>query len=112
MKVIICGGRQYWNWDYLKAKLDGIHAETPITHVIQGGARGADTLASRWASQANVPQTCIEADWKRYGRIAGPIRNNEMADLKPDAVIAFPGGKGTACMIGIARARKIPVIKV
>lgn len=111
MKVIICGGRDYSDWYSFRILMDLLHEKTPITHVIQGGARGADSLAARWANEANVPQTCVPAKWETYGRKAGWIRNNAMADLKPDAVIAFPGGRGTAMMIDIAKRRGIKVIE-
>lgn len=52
------------------------------------------------------------ADWERNGRAAGPIRNRQMLDGKPDLVIAFPGGKGTADMVAEAKRRGIAVREV
>jgi hypothetical protein len=80
--------------------------------IIEGGARGADTMARKWA--ANWGCDCIteKADWDKYGRKAGPIRNREMMKHKPDLVVAFPGGAGTADMIEVAEAAGVTVRKV
>ena len=50
-----------------------------------------------------------KAKWEEHGNAAGPIRNRHMMTWKPDAVIAFPGGSGTADMVSIARKAGIPV---
>lgn len=56
--------------------------------------------------------TCFRADWEQCGRQAGPLRNARMlAEGRPDAVIAFPGGKGTADMVRKARAAGLPVVE-
>jgi hypothetical protein len=122
MKVLICGGRdlnrhECWNWlernlhDYL-AEATGCYSLS-ISHIIQGGARGADEGAKDWAKSEGI--TCMEfcADWKTHGKAAGPIRNRKMLDEgRPDIVVALPGGKGTANMINQAQARGVPVIEV
>jgi hypothetical protein len=53
------------------------------------------------------------ADWKRLGRKAGPIRNQRMlVEGKPDLVVAFPGGKGMAGMVTLARNASIGIMVV
>lgn len=60
-----------------------------------------------------VPVIVYHADWNAHGRSAGPIRNAKMlAEGKPDLVVAFPGGKGTAHMVGIARKAGVPVVEM
>ena len=60
-----------------------------------------------------VPFDVYMADWKRLGRKAGPIRNQRMlVEGKPDLVVAFPGGKGTAGMVTLARNASVEVIVV
>lgn len=55
----------------------------------------------------------FEADWHTHGRAAGPIRNRRMIEEgKPDLVVAFPGGRGTANMVNQARAAGIEVREV
>ena len=62
---------------------------------------------------AGLPCTVFQADWAGLGRKAGPIRNKLMLDEgKPDLVVAFPGGRGTAHMTRIARGAGIEVIEV
>jgi hypothetical protein len=79
--------------------------------VIAGGARGADTLAAQWAADRGIPAEVYMADWQGQGRKAGPIRNQRMLDEgRPDLVAAFPGGKGTAGMMALARKAGVPVI--
>ncbi len=51
------------------------------------------------------------AEWSKYGRRAGPIRNKQMLDVgKPHLVVAFPGGAGTANMVKQAKAAGVPII--
>jgi len=91
--VIITGSRD-WSNPCLFTALDIEHREQPITLLVQGGAKGADTLAARWAKANDIKCITVHADWDQHGKAAGPIRNIEMLDGFPDArVIAFPLGK-------------------
>ena len=113
MKVIVCGGRDYANVEFLTLVLDELHAKMPISQVIQGGAKGADSLAFDWAIRTKgVSVTTHHAEWEKYGRRAGPIRNGLMLEDCPDLVVAFPGGRGTADMVRQAKAAGIQVVEV
>lgn len=102
--ILVCGGRDYADRDFLFQYLDELRAEKPIRQLIHGAARGADRLAAQWAKSRGVPTRAFPADWNRYGKSAGYRRNEQMLrDGKPDLVIGFPGGKGTAMMLDIAR---------
>lgn len=80
---------------------------------MQGGAKGVDTFAREWAvTYPAIKRWVAKADWDRYGKSAGPIRNKRMLDWGPDLVVAFPGGKGTANMIKQAEDAGVKVIKV
>lgn len=110
MRVLVCGGRDYRQpqrvYDALSS-LDG------VSLVIEGGARGADCFAAEWADKTETPHQQFVADWKAHGRAAGPIRNKRMLDEgKPDLVLAFPGGRGTANMMRQARDRGVRVVEV
>lgn len=112
MRVLVCGGRAYADRNHVYATLDAIHAKTPITHLIHGGARGADSHGREWAFERNVPMTAFMAEWKHKGKAAGPIRNRRMLETgKPDLVVAFPGGRGTADMCRQARVAGVEVIE-
>ena len=81
--------------------------------IIHGAAMGADRWAVVWAARVNVPVKRFRANWDRYGKSAGPRRNQKMLDEgKPDLVIAFPGGSGTADMVDRARTAGIPVTEI
>ncbi len=110
MRVLVCGGRDFADEAHLFSVLDALHAATPITVVIHGKARGADTLAERWALARDIAVHPYPANWILYGKGAGMIRNRTMlTDGRPDLVIAFRGGNGTANMIGLARAAGVRV---
>ncbi len=125
MRVLVCGGRNYNDYDELSFVLEDIACEysqeykadenwlpTDIT-IITGGATGADTLANKWAVTNWTQYKEYKADWNQYGKAAGAIRNQQMIDEgKPDLVIAFPGGKGTKDMISRAKKAGIEVIEI
>lgn len=78
--------------------------------IISGKATGADMAAIEWAIMNWVPFKEFPADWDRYGNSAGPIRNQRMLDEgKPDLVLAFPGGAGTADMTRKSKTAGIEV---
>lgn len=117
MRVIICGGRGFRDRRLAFQSLDKIHDRIGITMVIEGGQRifegrrpvgGADYWGEQWAISCGIPVQTVPADWRRWGSAAGPIRNDEMLRVwKPDAVVAFEGGPGTADMVDRAlRANK------
>lgn len=111
--VLVCGGRGYGNRALLYDVLDVAHAANPIVGIVHGGAAGADALAGAWARDNGCPEREYLADWDALGRAAGPLRNQKMLDeTKPDLVIAFPGGAGTADMVRRAKAAKVPVVMV
>ena len=109
MRVLVTGGRDYTDWPALVRVLNGLG----ITELCHGAARGADKMAGSWARIAHIPVTAYPADWDGNGKAAGPIRNRLMLDdFKPDLVVAFPGGKGTAHMVSIARKAGLPIQEV
>jgi hypothetical protein len=111
MRVLVCGGRDYSAAGDFKKWMDALHKLHPFTTVIHGAATGADSLADRWARRNDIEIKAFPALWKKHGKSAGPIRNAQMLDEgKPDYVLAFPGGPGTANMIKQAKQRGIPVI--
>jgi predicted Rossmann-fold nucleotide-binding protein len=122
MKVIICGGRDFNNYDQVKKAV--INSGFEITEVVSGGAKGADSLGERWAKENNVPVKLFPADWnnikakgaiikvnqwhKKFNSRAGLDRNELMA-LYADALIAMDGGSGTADMIKRATKHELAV---
>ena len=112
-RVLVCGGRDFHTRSVVFSHLDGILARHKEIVVIQGGASGADFEASMWAGQRQQECVCFKADWKKYGKAAGMIRNQKMLDESdPDLVLAFPGGRGTRNMTRIAEEAGVRVYRV
>lgn len=113
MRAIVCGGRYFSDKKRLDDALDAFDDQHIISLVIQGEARGADTLAKIWALRRGISVESYPADWATFGLGAGHRRNRTMLLRgKPDVVIAFPGGPGTANMLKQARARGVWSIEV
>lgn len=117
-RILVCGGRDFADRRRLGRALIEFaprNATCPNreTVIIHGGAPGADSLAGEWADLWSLRSEAFEADWQAHGSAAGPIRNQRMIDDgKPDLVIAFPGGRGTADMVRRARAAGIEVREI
>ena len=113
MKVLVCGGRNYRDYLRLDDELGALHLAEEIDLIIQGGAKGADFLATVFAEQESIEWVECPAQWDTHGRAAGHIRNQKMLDdYHPDLVVAFPGGPGTANMIAKAKKAGVRVIEV
>jgi predicted Rossmann-fold nucleotide-binding protein len=100
MRFLVCGGRDFDDAQAVNRALDALHVKRGITCIVEGGAPGADTHARIWAQANGVDVRTFYADWGTHGRRAGPLRNARMLEEgRPDGVVAFPGGRGTADMI-------------
>jgi len=111
MRILVCGGRDYLDSEKVAKVLNQYLAEDLV--IIQGDARGADGLARSWCKKMAVKCENFPADWDKYGKRAGFIRNAQMLkEGKPDIVIAFPGGKGTAMMVKLAEAANVEVREI
>lgn len=115
--VIVCGGRDYGDRDRVFAALDMAHARKPITLLVHGACMdkrrgelmGADRWADEWAGERGVAVERHPADWLTWARAAGPMRNKQMVEAGAHGCIAFPGGSGTASMVGYAKGFGLPI---
>jgi len=113
LRVLICGGRQFDDADFIFAELDRLHAQYHFDTVIEGDARGVDRVAGEWAHARGIELLTFPADWKGQGRHAALIRNERMLqEGKPDLVVAFSGGNGTSHTCWKAEQAGIPVLRV
>lgn len=109
MKILVCGGRDYDDVEHVYATLDRLDPHV----IISGMASGADSIAAMYADEKFIELDPYPANWKRYGQRAGYVRNKKMLDQGlPDLVVAFPGGKGTAMMVKLAKAAGVRVIEM
>ena len=108
MKILVCGGRDFN--DYKAASEAFSELIQPHDAVCSGGQRGADKLAKRWCQQEGVAFFECEAQWYKFGKPAGYIRDAWMLKFfEPDLVIALPGGIGTANMVRQATSASVEV---
>ena len=118
MRVLVCGGRDFDDYGLLDKTLHSLvydrdHTDYSKVVIISGMAKGADSLAVDWSRWNNTHLLKFPADWGKYKKAAGPIRNQQMIDEgKPDLVAAFKGGTGTVDMVRRAKKHNIKVIEV
>lgn len=103
----VVGSRTYEDYDLLKRVLRDF---IPCL-IVSGGAKGADSLAEKFASESGIPITVYEAEWDTYGKSAGFRRNQLIVD-DSDFIVAFWDGesKGTADTLNKAKKSKVPTL--
>src|SRR5262245_34019618 len=110
-RILVCGDRNWADPRPIRALLSQYPRGTVVIH---GAQRGADSIAGRLAHALGFEVEAYPADWRRYGKSAGPIRNKQMlTDGMPDEVHAFHSNidwsRGTKDMVLRAREAHIPV---
>ena len=109
-KVIIAGGRDFDDYTRLCRVMDHVLRNKSEITIISGGSRGADTLGEKYARERGDNLIIIKANWTKYGKSAGYIRNKEMLSLA-DGVVCFwdKKSKGTGHMINITNKSGKPL---
>jgi hypothetical protein len=120
-RILVCGGRNYGytpESTYTKKDFPAFSMAMSIvvshepTLIIDGCAKGGDEVGKLVAASLSLEHLRFPADWLKYGKAAGHIRNKRMLEEgKPDLVIAFKGGKGTENMISIAKKAGVEVVE-
>jgi len=103
-KIIIAGGRNFTDYEFLKQILDEV-IRVDDFEVVSGACQGVDTLGEQYAKDRNLglPKR-FKADWDTFGKGAGPIRNEEMARYADGLIVFWDGeSRGTKLMIDIAK---------
>ena len=111
VRVIIAGSRSFDDQDLFDNFVHDtlLKYDTDELEIISGGCSGADRMGEEYAEEWGIKCSVFPADWDRYGRSAGPIRNEQMAKYAAEAdhgiLIAFPIGesRGTRNMIKLAK---------
>ncbi len=106
MRLIIAGGRDFNNYDLLEREAEEMISGEQNVEIISGLARGADLMGCRFAEEKNIPLRGFAAEWGKFGRAAGPIRNKLMAK-NATHLLAFWDGKSRGTMHMIDYAEKM-----
>lgn len=113
MKTIIAGGRNITNYLHIAYVVSQSGWQSEITTVVSGGAPGVDALGEQWAKSAGVPVVKFPADWRTYGKAAGPIRNEQMAKYADALILVWDGkSKGSASMKRLAQNYGLKIFEV
>ena len=108
MKTIIAGSRTVARYEAVCAAIEA--SGFTITEVVSGTAKGPDSLGEVWAVNNMVRVKKFPADWDRYGKRAGFIRNAAMADYAEALIAVWDGqSRGTEHMIRVARNKGLKI---
>ena len=110
--VAIAGGKDVADPGAVIRMLDKTRAKHADMVLVHGGGPGVEKIAASWAERNGVHQVVCKPDWDRHGRAAPFRRNDELLNLLPKGVIAFPGGGITENLVDKARSLGIPVCRV
>jgi hypothetical protein len=103
MKIAIIGSRGFNDYHRLNDVLNPVKSK--ISLIVSGGARGADSLAEKFAKENNIPTQIFLPDWDKHEKKAGFLRNVDII-LAADVVIAFWDGQSKGTYNGIELAKK------
>ena len=107
--VAITGGKEVRDPGAVFARLDKTKAKYDDMVLVHGGGPGVEKVAAQWAERNGVHQVVCKPDWNAHGRAAPFRRNDELLNLLPKGLIAFPGSGITDNLVDKARALGIPV---
>tara|TARA_R110000764_G_scaffold211319_2_gene297384 strand:+ start:756 stop:1124 length:369 start_codon:yes stop_codon:yes gene_type:complete len=113
IRIIIAGGRHFNDYEFLKKEAsifiseieNGEHIE-----IVSGGAKGVDSLGEKFAEEKSLELIVFPANWKKFGRAAGPKRNAQMAEYATHLLSFWNGeSKGTKSMLTLAKKENLKV---
>jgi len=111
MKTIIAGSRSITDMTTVQEAITRSGWEEKITEVVSGNAVGVDRLGEMWAMRKNIRVKRFLAEWDRYGKSAGMIRNREMAEYGDALILVWDGeSKGSRNMMEIMNKLGKPVL--
>lgn len=104
MKVIVAGGRDFRDYDLLKSVLDQYKEIFPDIEIVSGKAKGADSLGEKWAIENKIHVYSFPANWDKFGKSAGYMRNEQMAKFADQSICFWDQkSKGTKHMINLCK---------
>ena len=110
--IAFAGGKDACDTTVIWNELDKAKAKYDDMVLAHGGGPGAERIAAKWAENRNVDQVVCRPDWNRHGKAAPFRRNDDLLNLVPKGIIAFPGSGITENLIDKARQKGFPVYRV
>ena len=114
-RVIVAGSRGFFDYDLMRRELDELfwvssEFDDGDIKIISGMADGADSLAIRYADERKLTKILFPANWNKYHRVAGFLRNEDMLSIATHLIVFWDGkSSGTRHMIEIAKAKGIQI---
>ena len=106
MKVLIAGSRNITDYDL------SVCVPNETTLIISGGAKGVDTLAEEYADKHKISKLILRPDYKKYGKAAPLLRNEQMVDIADYIIVIWNGqSKGTKHTLDYAK-KKSKTVKI
>jgi hypothetical protein len=111
MRLMLVGGRHFADEELVNAALTAVHHSLPVSVLIHGGSVGIGAAAEIWAAKAGV--NIVRYPPPRTGSRADNVRRDlfMLEDGRPDALLAFPGGRRTQKLTGFALDSGLQVIR-
>ena len=116
MKLIIAGSRNYHDcvvYELIHTTISKLNETNQVKELVTGCAKGVDAFAEKYGRRYNIPIVKFPADWEKYGKAAGPIRNKQMA-IYADALLLIWDGesRGSANMLKNAKEQGLKIFNV
>lgn len=105
MRILITGSRTWVDEERIRTIFEGFGFNPAATTLVSGGCpQGADMMCENIALDLGWHVELHHADWERYGKRAGFIRNAEMVNLGADMCVAFimDHSKGATMTVNLA----------
>ena len=118
IRMIVAGGRTFSDYEALANSIEAYLRDSNITYdkleIVSGGCTGVDLLGERFANERGITVTRFPAEWKKYGRSAGIIRNQEMINYAADGtsrgiLLAFWDGKSRGTGYTVKQSKKVGI---
>lgn len=113
LRVIVAGTRTFNDYELLKNTLDNLLDGYQNIEIVSGGAKGADFLGEQYATEKGYKIKRFPAQWDKYGKSAGYIRNEQMARYADKCVVFWDGvSRGSYHMINLAKKYELDLIVI
>ena len=110
--IAVTGGKTVTDADAIWTALDKVRAKYPDMVLVHGGGPGVEKVAASWADARGVKQVVCRPNWNAHGKAAPFRRNEEIVNLVPRGIVAFPGSGITANLVDKARQAGIPIMEI